>query len=143
MTFKRHILMTEEKTTKQRKVHFNSDTLEALTLYKDSLHPFNVDDYIFTSRKVNKNGEKKLDVKALHKIISNTCKELNIDGHFGTHTLRKTGAYHIYNDYIAHNPAILTRLQKILNHTSPTATLRYIGIDIQEIDDIFDHFKLF
>ena len=135
--------MTEEKTTKQRKVRFNSDTIEALTLYKDSLNPFNVDDYIFTSRKVNKNGEKKLDVKALHKIISDTCKELNIDGHFGTHTLRKTGAYHIYNDYIAHNPAILTRLQKILNHTSPAATLRYIGIDIQEIDDIFDHFKLF
>ena len=101
MTFKRNIWITEEKTTKQRKVRFNPDSIDALTLYKDSLNPFNVNDYIFTSRKVNKNGEKKLDVKALHKIIKDTCKELNIKGNFGTHTLRKTGAYHIYNDYIA------------------------------------------
>jgi integrase len=143
MTFKRKIWITEEKTNKQRKIRFNNDSIDALTFYKDSLNPFNVNDYIFTSRKVNKNGEKKLDVKALHKIIKDTCKELNIKGNFGTHTLRKTGAYHIYNDNIATNPTILTRLQKILNHSSQATTLRYIGIETQEIDDIFDNLKLF
>jgi integrase len=143
MTFKRKIWITEEKTNKQRKIRFNNDSIDALTLYKDSLNPFNVNDYIFTSRKVNKNGEKKLDVKALHKIIKDTCKELNIKGNFGTHTLRKTGAYHIYNDNIATNPTIITRLQKILNHSSQATTLRYIGIETQEIDDIFDNLKLF
>ena len=143
MTYKRKIWITEEKTNKQREIHFNHDSIDALTLYKDSLNLFNVNDYIFTSRKVNKNGEKKLDVKALHKIIKDTCKELNIKGNFGTHTLRKTGAYHIYNDNIATNPALLTRLQKILNHSSQAATLRYIGIETQETDDIFEHFKLF
>lgn len=143
MTFKRKIWITEEKTNKQRKIRFNNDSIEALTLYRDSLNPFNVNDYIFTSRKVNKNGEKKLDVKALHKIIKDTCKELNIKGNFGTHTLRKTGAYHIYNDNIASNPTIITRLQKILNHSSQATTLRYIGIETQETDDIFDNLKLF
>ena len=143
MTFKRKIWIIEEKTNKQRKIRFNNDSIDALTLYKDSLNPFNVNDYIFTSRKVNKNGEKKLDVKALHKIIKDTCKELNIKGNFGTHTLRKTGAYHIYNDNIATNPTIITRLQKILNHSSQATTLRYIGIETQEIDDIFDNLKLF
>ena len=69
MTFKRIIWITEEKTNKQRKVRFNHDSVDALTLYKDFLNPFSLNDYIFTSRKVNKNGEKKLDVKALHKII--------------------------------------------------------------------------
>lgn len=143
MTFKRIIWITEEKTNKQRKISFNNDSIDALILYKDSLNSFNVNDYIFTSRKVNKNGEKKLDVKALHKIIKDTCKELNIKGNFGTHTLRKTGAYHIYNDNIATNPTILTRLQKILNHSSQATTLHYIGIETQEIDDIFDNLKLF
>lgn len=142
-TFKRKIWITEEKTNKQRKIHFNNDSIDALTLYKDSLNPFNVNDYIFTSRKVNKNGEKKLDVKALHKIIKDTCKELNIKGNFGTHTLRKTGAYHIYNDNIATNPTIITSLQNILHHSSQATTLRYIGIENQEIDDIFDNLKLF
>ena len=143
MTFKRIIWITEEKTNKHRKIGFNNDSIDALTLYKDSLNSFNVNDYIFTSRKVNKNGEKKLDVKALHKIIKDTCKELDIKGNFGTHTLRKTGAYHIYNDHIATNPTILTRLQKILNHSSQATTLHYIGIETQEIDDIFDNLKLF
>ncbi len=143
MTFKHKVWVIEEKTNKQRKIRFNNDSIDALTLYKDSLNPFNVNDYIFTSRKVNKNGEKKLDVKALHKIIKDTCKELNIKGNFGTHTLRKTGAYHIYNDNIATNPTIITRLQKILNHSSQATTLRYIGIETQEIDDIFDNLKLF
>jgi len=143
MTFKHIIWITEEKTNKQRKVRFNHDSVDALTLYRDSLNPFNVNDYIFTSRKVNKNGEKKLDVKALHKIIKDTCKELEIIGNFGTQTLRKTGAYHIYHDHIANNPAILTKLQKILNQSSQATTLRYIGIETREIDDIFDHLKLF
>ena len=143
MTFKRKIWITEEKTNKQKEIRFNHDSIDALTLYKDSLNPFHVNDYIFTSRKANKNGEKKLDVKALHKIIKDTCKELNIQGNFGTHTLRKTGAYHIYNDNIATNPTIITSLQKILNHSSQTTTLRYISIENQEIDDIFDNLKLF
>jgi integrase len=143
MTFKRKIWITEEKSNKQRKISFNNDSIEALTLYKDSLNVFNINDYIFTSRKVNKNGEKKLDVKALHKIIKDTCKELDIMGNFGTHTLRKTGAYHIYNDNIATNPTVITRLQEILNHSSQAATLRYIGIEAREINEIFDNFKLF
>ncbi|MED3789992.1 tyrosine-type recombinase/integrase [Peribacillus frigoritolerans] len=143
MTFKRKIWITEEKTSKQREIRFNDDSIGALTLYRQSLNRFNVNDYIFTSRKVNKNGEKKLDVKALHKIIKDTCRELNIKGHFGTHTLRKTGAYHIYTNNIATNPTIITKLQKILNHSSQATTLRYIGIEAQEIDDIFDSLKLF
>jgi len=55
--------------------------------------------------------------------------------------LRKTGAFKIYNDNIQTNPAIISYLQKILNHSSQATTLRYIGIEAQEIDDIFDNIK--
>lgn len=143
MSFKRKTWVTEEKTDKTREVRLNSTCIEALTAYKDSLRSIDMDEYIFPSRKVNKDGEKKLDVKALHKIIKDTCKELNIKGNFGTHTLRKTGAYHIYTDNIATNPAILAYVQKILNHSSQATTLRYIGIEAEEIDDIFDNLQLF
>ncbi|MGG1370006.1 tyrosine-type recombinase/integrase [Priestia megaterium] len=142
-TFKRKTWITEEKTDKPREVRLNGNCIEALTTYKDSLRHVDMNEYIFPSRKVNKDGEKKLDVKALHKIIKDTCKELNIKGNFGTHTLRKTGAYHIYTDNIATNPAILAYVQKILNHSSQATTLRYIGIEAEEIDDIFDNLKLF
>lgn len=142
-TFKKTVWITEDKTDKARKVRFNDDSIAALQLYKDSLKQFNLNDYIFTSRKVNKYGEKQLDVKALHKIIKDTCNELGIKGNFGTHTLRKTGAYHIYINNIAENPTIISYLQKILNHSSQATTLRYIGIEAEQIDDIFDNLKLF
>jgi integrase len=142
-TFKKTVWITEDKTEKVRKVRFNQDAIAALQLYKDSIKQFNINDYIFTSRKVNKDGEKRLDVKALHKIIKETCKELGIKGNYGTHTLRKTGAYHIYINNIAENPTIISYLQKILNHSSQATTLRYIGIESEEIDDIFDSLKLF
>ncbi|GAB6456603.1 tyrosine-type recombinase/integrase [Bacillus luti] len=142
-TFKQKTWITEQKTDKTREVRFNNDCIEALRLHMESLGDFNMDDYLFSSRKVNKDGEKKLDVKALHRIIKDTCKELNIRGNFGTHTLRKTGAYRIYTDNIASNPTIISRLQKILNHSSQATTLRYIGIEAEEIDDIFDNLSVF
>lgn len=141
--FKKSLWITEEKTDKKREVRLNQDAIEALKMYKDSLKKFGIDAYIFESRKVNKNGDKKLDVKALHKIIKDTCKELGIKGNYGTHTLRKTGAYHMYTTHIANNPTIISYLQKILNHSSQATTLRYIGIEAEEIDDLFDSLKLF
>ncbi len=142
-TFKNKVVITEDKTDKAREVRFNDDAINALKILKDSLKTFNIHDYIFQSRKINKYGEKKLDVKALHKIIKDTCKELGIKGNFGTHTLRKTGAYHIYINNIKQNPTIISYLQKILNHSSQATTLRYIGIESEEIDDLFANLKLF
>jgi integrase len=143
-TFKKKVWITEDKTDKVREVRLNEDAIAALTLYKASIKEFNIDEYVFTSRKVSKKtGDKVIDVKALHKIIKDVCKELGIKGNYGTHTLRKTGAYHIYTNNIATNPTIITYLQKILNHSSQATTLRYIGIESEEIDDIFDSLKLF
>lgn len=143
-TFKRRTWITEEKTDKTREVRFNDTCIEALTLLKESIKEenFNSEEYVFASRKANKDREKKLDVKALHRIIKDTCRALNIRGNYGTHTLRKTGAYHIYNDNIASNPTIISYLQKILNHSSQATTLRYIGIEAEEIDNIFDNLNL-
>ena len=45
----------------------------------------------------------------------------------GTHTLRKTFGYHAYRKGIA-----ISILKSIYNHTTPSETLRYIGIDKNE-----------
>lgn len=142
-SFKKKVWVTEDKTDKVREIRLNTDAIAAIQTLKDSIKTFNVNDYVFASRKANKDGEKRLDVKALHKIIKDTCKELGIKGNYGTHTLRKTGAYHIYTNNIAQNPTIISYLQKILNHSSQATTLRYIGIEGEEIDDIFEGLKLF
>lgn len=130
--------MTEAKTDKTRKVNLNTRCVDALREYKISIvDKINIEDYIFKSRK----GSKAIDVKALHKIIKDTCKALNIKGNYGTHTLRKTGAYRIYADNVAENPMIISYLQEILNHSSQKTTLRYIGIEAEKITDIFMNLK--
>ena len=55
----------------------------------------------------------------------------------GTHTLRKTFAYHHYKQF-----KDVALLQKILNHSSPSITLNYIGIAQEEIDCSYLSFKL-
>ena len=131
--FKDKIFITEEKTDKTRNLKLNDSVKESIKLYLDSLKSYDMDDYLFKSRK----GNKPLRVDSTHKIIKNTLRELNIKGNYGTHTLRKTWSYHIYMSNSS-NPRILAILQKALNHSSQAVTLRYIGIEQEEILDLYD-----
>lgn len=51
--------------------------------------------------------------------------------------MRKTFGYHHYKQF---NDVAL--LQKILNHSSPSITLRYISIYQEEIDSSYNSFEL-
>ena len=55
----------------------------------------------------------------------------------GTHTMRKTFGYHHYKMF-----KDVVMLQKIFNHSSPQITLRYIGVEQDEIDDSYKNFVL-
>ena len=55
----------------------------------------------------------------------------------GTHTLRKTFGYHFYQKY-----KDIALLQELFNHSAPSVTLRYIGINQDMIDDAMREFKL-
>ena len=55
----------------------------------------------------------------------------------GTHTMRKTFGYFHYKQF--HDVAML---QKIFNHSSPSITLKYIGIEQDEIDQSYYNFSL-
>ena len=55
----------------------------------------------------------------------------------GTHTLRKTFGYHFYK-----RNKDVAMLQKLFNHSSPSITLRYIGIEQDEIDEAYEDFEI-
>ena len=67
-----------------------------------------------------------------YKIINNVAKSIGIKERIGTHTLRKTFGYHAYN-----NGYDITIIQKLFNHSSPSVTLRYIGITQDELDGVY------
>lgn len=91
-------------------------------------------DYLFKGR----NGENKPISRVIaYMIINQACKKAHITDNVGTHTLRKTFGYHHYQTF--HDVAIL---QYLLNHSSPSITLRYIGITQDNVEDTLKQFEL-
>jgi site-specific recombinase XerD len=66
------------------------------------------------------------------KILNQAASAIGIKDRIGTHTLRKTFAYHAYTSGVD-----ITRIQKLLNHSSPSVTLAYIGITQEELDNVY------
>ena len=68
--------------------------------------------------------------------MNNAGQNVGLD-EIGTHTLRKTFGYHFYNQ-----TRDIALLQELFNHSSPSITLRYIGINQDKIDQAYDNFSL-
>ena len=73
----------------------------------------------------------------MYRFINEACHEVGVQTRVGTHTMRKTFGYFYYKQY---NDVVL--LQRILNHSNPAVTLRYIGISQEEIDVSYNNFEL-
>lgn len=126
------VTIKEQKTGKTRNFALNENAKESIKIYLNSLTDYDFEDYLFKSRKGGHLG-----VRPLHHIIKTITKDLGIKGNFGTHTLRKTMAYHRYI-----NKVPLETLQKLLNHSSSAITLRYIGITQKVIIDCYNAVNL-
>lgn len=71
------------------------------------------------------------------KIISDAAKKVGIKYAIGTHTMRKTFAYHFYTQ-----TKDIATLQIILGHDNPKQTLDYIGVTQDNIDFALSNFKI-
>ena len=126
---KTHIQIIEKKTGKFKKFPINSKLkpmFEEYTKDKYSDEPLFIT--IFGNR---------LERVAAYYIVRDACKAAGLEEKVGTHTLRKTFGYHHYKK----NKDVAI-LQKIFNHSAPQITLRYIGIDQDQIDQSYENFVL-
>ncbi len=126
---KKFIELIEKKTGKYKRFPINSKLkpmLEEFTANKDINSP------LF----LTKFGNRLTRISAYF-IVRDACRKAGIDYKIGTHTMRKTFGYHHYKKF--KDVAIL---QKILNHSNPEVTLRYIGIDQDEIYKSYENFIL-
>ena len=71
-----------------------------------------------------------------YRILNKAAAEVGLI-EIGTHTLRKTFGYHFYKRY-----KDVALLQEIFNHSAPSITLRYIGINQDIIDEAVGGFHL-
>jgi len=82
-------------------------------------------EYVFVGPK----GER-LTIQRLHQLVNLWCKAVGLQGHFGTHTLRKTFGYHAR----VYHGVDLALLMDIYRHASQATTLRYIGLRQEDRD---------
>lgn len=125
-----HIIMREMKTDKQKWLKINPTLRRELKRYTADKDDYT---YLFKSRE-GKN--KPITRDMAYKILRKAATEFGL-ADIGTHTCRKTFAYHLYK-----KEKDITLLQKMLNHSSPEITLRYIGMDQDRMDDAISRFGL-
>lgn len=121
------ISLREEKTGKQKDFPLSDNARKALQEYLRT-REYVREAPLFPSRK----GGRPLQRAQVWKILNEAARLAGIQERIGTHTLRKTFAYHADK-----SGQDITLIQKLLNHSSPAITLRYIGITQEQMDNVY------
>ena len=124
-----HFTIREKKTGKNRDVTVNKNVHEALQALLGTMPDAGEGEFLFQSRK----GRQALCVSYLNALVKSWCREVNLKGNFGSHTLRKTFGY-IHRTVF--NTDIPTLMQ-MFNHASQRQTLTYLGIQPSEIKEAY------
>lgn len=129
---KSRLYIREKKTGKEKTIFLNKELQAAL---KDYVKDMNDWEYLFSSRQRTSKTRKDKESKPMTRqraiqILKETALQFDIEN-VGTHTLRKTFGYHMYQD-----TKDIATIQAIFNHSSPSTTLRYIGVDQDKKDNL-------
>ena len=120
------ICLKENKTGKHKRLPINKALKKTLVAYL-AKHPYRKRyEPLFTSRKGGT-----LSRSQAWRVLKAAGEYVGLQN-IGTHSLRKTFGYHVYK-----NDRNIGLLQKILNHSTVKNTLHYIGIDRENIDDVY------
>lgn len=127
---KTHIILKEQKTGKIKKFFINSQLREGIDKYIQGMED---KECLFKSQKGN---NKPISRVQAYRILNNASEKIGLK-EIGTHTLRKTFGYWHYQQY-----KDIALLQELFNHSAPSITLRYIGINQDIMDRTIEDFYL-
>ncbi len=153
-----YFILKEQKTGKTQRIKIQSTLKKELDEY---IKDMNDEDYIIGSQKYtstftistkvkneagkttrikqqieNTSNNSPLQRMQAWRILNDAASKVGIKDPIGCHTMRKTFGYFMY----LHANKDITIVQKFLNHSSPSVTLRYIGITQSDMDDLIDSF---
>lgn len=127
-----HLKLVEQKTKKTHTIKLNE---KAKSIIERRLLESPGSVYLFQATARNVKTIKPLTRQAVGQAFKAIGEVVGIN--LSTHSMRKTRGYHVYkktND--------IAQVMKMLNHSSPKVTLRYIGIDQEEQDTLSDEIIL-
>lgn len=125
------IRIREKKTNKNKVIKINKFLRKELNDYIEGKEEY---EYLIAN---SKDGINPITRQHAYNIVKDTCEKFGIYN-VGTHSLRKTFGYNYYNK--TKNIAVL---QNIFNHSEPSVTLRYIGINQDTISDAYESIVYF
>jgi len=135
---KDRIIIREIKTGKTKDFPIADSCKKALSEYfKSESAP--ITGILFPSRKSDKATKepKAISRQQAYDVINEAARAVGITDSVGTHTLRKTFGYHAYK-----SGAGIEVIQKLLNHSAPSITLRYLGITQDDLDSVYINLNL-
>lgn len=116
----------ENKTAKRRRIIFNGAAKDALRRLL-ATKTFDDAEPIFQGQR----GQ--ITASYLCRMVASWCKSINISGHYGSHSLRKTWGYHQRVTYKVDIPTLMDAL----GHSTQRQTLTYLCIQPEEIKSVF------
>ncbi|WP_339227829.1 site-specific integrase [Oceanobacillus sp. FSL K6-2867] len=120
-----YIKLRDTKTNKHNRLPLTKKVKKAIAEHHMENFKGGRGDYVFCSRK---GTNQPIQRQAAWKIIKDAAGAVGVKD-VGSHSLRKTWAYHSYK---AGTDIVI--IQDMLNHSAPSVTLRYIGITQDEKD---------
>ena len=121
------LIIKEGKTGKRNILVMNKSIHKSLQIYLEALKPSD-DDFLFSSRK----GSKAVTVQCVNNMVKQWTRTINLKGNYGAHSLRKTWGYVQRTVYGVGFEILCKRF----NHSSPAITMRYLGIEDKEVQNI-------
>jgi integrase len=121
------LAIKEGKTGKRNILVMNKSIYKSLQTYIEALNPMD-DDALFASRK----GRRSITVQCVNNMVKKWVSEINLKGNYGAHSLRKTWGYIQRTTYGVGFEILCKRF----NHSSPAITMRYLGIEDKEVQNI-------
>lgn len=119
---KEYIYIREEKTGKEKRFPINPELREVIDEYIEDKKDY---EYLFKS---SHGKNKPITRQRAWQILNEAAEKFDLEN-IGCHSLRKTFGYWMYA-----NDKDVVILQEIFNHSSPSITLRYIGIEQDKKD---------
>lgn len=120
----KYLSIRERKTGKEKNIRLNQFLKEKIDEYIADMKNY---EYLFYGEKKTK----PMTRQQAYNILSKAAEKFGV-GSVGTHTLRKTFGYHMYQK--THDVALL---MDVFNHDDPSVTLRYIGVNQDTKDKLY------
>lgn len=137
------VKLKEKKTKKMREIKLNTvcqKSIEELKKYYETLGYSKERGFLFKSlnrKYVKELFDKPISTVSISKYLNQAKADLNISYPIGTHSLRKTWGHTVHRGTLD-----IALVMSIFNHSSAEQTLKYIGIEQEMINKVYDKFKI-